>query len=179
MSIKCCRMRGSRNRPPAGATESHRLETFLEMLAAERGAARLTSAAYRHDPTGLVSFLAGRGQSLETADAAALHAYFADSRARRLAPRTVARRLSAMRQFYRFLLGEDARKDDPTAQLDAPRLGAPLPKIPAEKEVGRLIGAAAAWPGGEGARLRCLLEILYAAGLRGSGLGRAPRAAGG
>ena len=170
-------MRGSRNRPPGGAAESHRLETFLEMLAAERGAARLTIAAYRNDLTDLARFLAGRGQSLETADAAALHAYFADSRARRLAPRTVARRLSAMRQFYRFLLGEGARKDDPTAQLDAPRLGRPLPKILAEEEVGRLIGVAAAWPGEEGARLRCLLEILYAAGLRVSELVSLPLAA--
>src|ERR1044071_10366013 len=140
MSTRCCRMRGSRNRPPAGATESHRLETFLEMLAAERAAARLTIAAYRNDLTDLAKFLAARGHSLETADAAALHAYFADSRARRLAPRTVARRLSAMRQFYRFLLGEDARKDDPTAQLDAPRLGGPLPNILAEQEDERLIG---------------------------------------
>ena len=147
------------------------------MLAAERGAARLTIAAYRNDLTDLAKFLAARGHSLETADAAALHAYFADSRARRLAPRTVARRLSAMRQFYRFLLGEGARKDDPTAQLDAPRLGRPLPKILAEKEVGRLIGAAAAWPGEEGARLRCLLEILYAAGLRVSELVSLPLAA--
>jgi len=54
-------MRGSRNRPPAGAAESHRLETFLEMLAAERGAARLTIAAYRNDLMDLASFLAGRG----------------------------------------------------------------------------------------------------------------------
>src|SRR5690348_3791832 len=177
MSTRCCRMRGFRNRPPVGAAESHRLEAFLEMLAAERGAARLTIAAYRNDLMDLASFLAGRRQPLETADAAALHAYFADSGARRLALRTVARRLSAMRQFYRFLLGEGARKDDPTAQLDAPRLGRPLPKILAEKEVGRLIVAAAAWPGEEGARLRCLLEILYAAGLRVSELVSLPLAA--
>ena len=170
-------MRGSRNRQPAGSAQSHRLEAFLEMLAAERGAARLTIAAYRADLVHLASFLAGRGQALETADAAALHAYFADTRSRRLSPRTVARRLSAMRQFYRFLLGEGARKDDPTAQLDAPRLGRPLPKILAEEEVGRLIATAAAWPGQEGARLRCLLEILYAAGLRVSELVGLPLAA--
>src|SRR5947207_2138950 len=170
MSTRCCRMRGSRNRQPAASAQSHRLEAFLEMLAAERGAARLTIVAYRNDLVHLVGFLAGRGQALEAADAAALHAYFAHAGSRRLGPRTVARRLSAMRQFYRFLLGEGARKDDPTAQLDAPRLGRPLPKILAEEEVGRLIGAAAAWPGEEGARLRCLLEILYAAGLRVSEL---------
>src|SRR5438067_13638095 len=137
MSTRCCRMRGSRNRQPAGSAQSHRLEAFLEMLAAERGAARLTIAAYRNDLVHLASFLAGRGQALETADAAALHAYFADTGSRRLWPRTVARQLSAMRQFYRFLLGEGAPKDDPTAQLESPRRRRPLPTVPAGADVGR------------------------------------------
>ena len=82
-----------------------------------------------------------------------------------------------MRQFYRFLLSEGARADDPTAQLDAPRLGRPLPKILAEEEIDRLIAAAAAWPGEEGMRLRCLLEMLYATGLRVSELVGLPLAA--
>jgi integrase/recombinase XerD len=170
-------MPASRNRQAAAAGQSRRLEAFLEMLAAERGAARLTMAAYRNDLANLGGFLALRGQSLETADAAALHAYLAASGSRRLAPRTLARRLSAMRQFYRFLLSEGARADDPTAQLDAPRLGRPLPKILAEDEVERLIATAAAWPGDEGARLRCLVEMLYATGLRVSELVGLPLAA--
>jgi integrase/recombinase XerD len=169
-------MPASRNRQ-AAAGQSRRLEAFLEMLAAERGAARLTMAAYRNDLANLGGFLAVRGQSLETADAAALHAYLAASGSRRLAPRTLARRLSAMRQFYRFLMSEGARSDDPTAQLDAPRLGRPLPKILAENEVERLIATAAARPGDEGARLRCLLEMLYATGLRVSELVGLPLAA--
>jgi integrase/recombinase XerD len=147
------------------------------MLAAERGAARLTIAAYRNDLLDLAGFLARRGKSLDATDAAALHAYAADAGSRRLAPRTIARRLSAMRQFYRFLLGEGARADDPTAQLDAPRMGRPLPKILAEEEIERLIATAAAGPGKEGARLRCLIEILYAAGLRVSELVSLPLAA--
>src|SRR5258708_24062415 len=158
-------MPASRNRRQAAATQSRRLEAFLEMLMAERGAARLTIAAYRNDLADLVGFLRSRSQSLETANAATLHEYLAAG-SRRLAPRTLARRLSAMRQFYRFQLSEGARADDPTAQLDAPRLGRPLPKILAEKEVDQLIAAAAARPREEGVRLRCLLEILYAAGLR-------------
>ena len=97
------------------------------MLAAERGAARLTLAAYRNDLSDLANFLTARGRALETADAEALHDYLAAGGSRRLAPRTLARRLSAMRQFYRFLLSDGARADDPTAQLDAPRLGRPLP----------------------------------------------------
>jgi integrase/recombinase XerD len=161
----------------SAAGERQHLEAFLEMLAAERGAARLTIAAYRNDLANLAGFLAPRGQSLETADAVALHDYLAASGSRRLAPRTLARRLSATRQFYRFLLSEGARNDDPTAQLDAPRLGRPLPKILAEDEVNRLIAVAADWPDKEGVRLRCLLEMLYATGLRVSELVGLPLAA--
>ncbi len=153
------------------------VEAFLEMLAAERGAAKLTLAAYANDLTDLAAFLAARGVALERADAAALHDYLAAAATRRLAPRTLARRLSAIRQFYRFLLSDGARGDDPTAGLDAPRLGRPLPKILSEAEVERLIEAAAAWPGEEGVRLRCILELLYATGLRVSELVGLPFAA--
>lgn len=96
---------------------------------------------------------------------------------RHLAPRTLARRLSAMRQFFRFLVSDGTRADDPTAGLDPPRLGRPLPKILSEAEVARLIAAAAGWPDEEGARLRALLELLYATGLRVSELVGLPLAA--
>src|SRR5947209_3579885 len=92
---------GSALRP---AAPSRHVEAFLEMLAAERGAARLTLAAYRDDLADLAGFLAARGASVEEADAAALHDYLAASTSRQLSPRTLARRLSAMRQFYRFLV---------------------------------------------------------------------------
>ena len=170
-------MPASRNSQSSAATQSRRLDAFLEMLTAERGAARLTIAAYRNDLANLAGFLTVRGQSLETAEATILHEYQAAAASRRLAPRTLARRLSAMRQFYRFLLSEGARADDPTAQLDAPRLGRPLPKILAEDDVDRLIATAVAWPGEEGMRLRCLLEMLYATGLRVSELVGLPLAA--
>jgi integrase/recombinase XerD len=147
------------------------------MLAAERGAARLTLTAYRNDLTDLARFLAARGTALEDADAAAVHDYLAAATTRRLAPRTLARHLSAMRQFFRFLVSDGARGDDPTAGLDTPRLGRPLPKILSEAEVERLIEAAAAWPDDEGIRLRCLLELLYATGLRVSELIGLPLAA--
>jgi integrase/recombinase XerD len=156
---------------------SRRLEAFLEMLAAERGAARLTLAAYRNDLVDLAGFLAASGTALEDADAAAVHAYLGAVATRHLAPRTLARRVSAMRQFYRFLVSDGGRADDPTAGLDTPRLGRPLPKILGEAEVARLIEAAAAWPGDEGVRLRCLLELLYATGLRVSELISLPLAA--
>jgi integrase/recombinase XerD len=156
---------------------SRRLEAFLEMLAAERGAARLTLAAYRNDLLDVAGFLAARGTALEEARPDALHEYLAAMTTRRLAPRTLARRLSAMRQFFRFLLSDGSRADDPTSGLDAPRLGRPLPKILHENEVERLIATAADWPGEEGVRLRCILELLYATGLRVSELVTLPVAA--
>src|ERR1051326_4342139 len=134
---RCCPMPGSQNK--TSTVSSYRIEAFLEMLAAERGAARLTLHAYRNDLSNLAVFLAAQGCSLEAADGAVLHDYLAAAATRRVAPRTLARRLSAMRQFYRFLLSEGTRPDDPTAGLDAPRLGRPLPKILAESEVERLI----------------------------------------
>ena len=170
-------MHASRSDRPSAAPVSRRLEAFLEMLAAERGAARLTLAAYRNDLLDLAGFLAARGQTLEAADAAALHDYLAAGGTRRLAPRTLARRLSAIRQFFRFLLSDGARADDPTSGLDSPRLGRPLPKVLSETEVEQLIGTASAWPGEEGVRLRCLLELLYATGLRVSELVGLPIAA--
>ena len=171
-------MRASRNNaPPAAPDGSRRIEAFLEMLAAERGAARLTLVAYRNDLGELAAFLATRSTSIESADAAALHAYLGAMATRQLAPRTLARRLSAMRQFYRFLLTDGARADDPTSGLDAPRLGRPLPKILDEDEVRRLLETAAAFPGDDGVRLRCILELLYATGLRVSELVGLPLAA--
>jgi integrase/recombinase XerD len=174
-------MRASRNDRPVKSITAQlsllRLEAFLEMLAAERGAARLTLAAYRNDLADLAGFLAGKGIALEQADAAALHDYLAAIGTRELAPRTLARRLSAMRQFFRFLVSDGARTDDPTTGLDAPRLGRPLPKILSESEIERLIAAAASWPDEEGMRLRCILELLYATGLRVSELVGLPLAA--
>jgi len=167
----------SRGERPAAVAISPRLEAFLEMLAAERGAARLTLAAYRNDLVDLSGFLATRGVLLDAADAAALHDYLAASGTRRLAPRTLARRLSAIRQFYRFLLTDGVRADDPTSGLDTPRLGRPLPKLLSEAEVTRLIDTAEKWPDEEGARLRCVLELLYATGLRVSELVTLPLAA--
>src|SRR5713226_5174329 len=95
-SRRCCRMRASRSdqRPGAAmpaAAPSRYVEAFLEMLASERGAARLTLAAYRNDLADLAGFLAARDTALEDADAAAVHDYLAAATTRRLAPRTLAR----------------------------------------------------------------------------------------
>jgi integrase/recombinase XerD len=156
---------------------SKHLEAFLEMLAAERGAARLTIAAYRSDLSDLTRFLAARATALEAADETALHAYLAAATTAQLAPRSLARRISAMRQFYKFLVIDGERQDDPTALLDTPRLGRPLPKLLSEGEVEGLLAAARAWPGEEGTRVLCLIELLYATGMRISELLTLPLAA--
>jgi integrase/recombinase XerD len=147
------------------------------MLAAERGAASLTVAAYRNDLADLAQFLASTGAALATATAPPLHDYLAALTRRGLAPRTLARRRSAIRQFYKFLVVDAVRRDDPSAGLDPPRLGRLLPKTLAEAEVEALIAGARAMPGAEGVRLRCLLELLYATGLRVSELVGLPAAA--
>ena len=154
-----------------------RIEAFLEMLAAERGAARNTLAAYRADLADFAAFAAARGQPIAAADAPTLRAYMAALGAEGLAARTQGRRRSALRQFYRFLLSDGAREDDPTLLLDAPRLPSVLPKYLSEEEVDRLLAAAAARPPPAGLLVRAGLELLYATGLRVSELLALPRRA--
>jgi len=147
------------------------------MLVAERGAARLTIDAYGRDLGHAMAHLAVHGVSLERARVEDLRRYVAALGRAGLGPRTLARRLSVLRQFYRFLVVDGVRRDDPTAGLDGPRLGRPLPKTLAQDEVARLIAAAEQDKSTEGARLRCLIELLYATGLRISELVRLPLAA--
>lgn len=153
------------------------VEAFLEMLAAECGAARNTLLAYDRDLADFAAFAAARGQPVAAADGATLQAYMAGLQAEGLSARTAARRLSALRQFHRFLLREEVRRDDPTTLLDTPRLPAALPKYLSESEVDALLGAAAERAGRPGLVARAALEILYATGLRVSELLGLPRAA--
>lgn len=152
-------------------------EAFLEMLAAERGAARNTLLAYDRDLNDFAEFAAGRGEAVADATAATLRAYLAGLTAQGLKPRTSARRLSALRQFHRFLLREGIRSDDPTGLLDAPKLPGVLPKYLSEAEVDGLLAAARDLPGRPGVVARTALEILYATGLRVSELLALPRTA--
>jgi len=152
-------------------------EAFLEMLAAERGAARNTLAAYSADLAHASAFLAARGIALSAADAASLSAYLESLAASGLSARTAARRLSALRQFHLFLYRERIRPDDPTAELDRPKLGRRLPRVLSVEEVGRLIEAAATAPPPEGLRDAALIELLYGSGLRASEVITLPRAA--
>jgi integrase/recombinase XerD len=156
---------------------SREAQAFVEMLTAERGASKNTEAAYTADLRTLETFLARRKQKPATADADALRAYLKSLDYVGMTPRTVARRLSVMRQLFRFLLAERLRDDDPASTLDSPRLGRPLPKVLSRAEVDRLIEAAQARGGEDGGRMATLLEILYATGLRVSELVTLPLSA--
>ena len=142
------------------------LDAFLEMMAAERGAARHTLDAYRRDLADWRAFLIGRSGELAAADGDAIRAYLAAMAERGLKPATAARRLAAIRQFYRFLYLEGRRADDPTMHIDTPKLGRRLPKLLEEEEIEALIAAARDREGPVALRLTALLELLYATGLR-------------
>lgn len=152
------------------------MEAFLEMMSAERGAAANTLQSYERDLEDLHSFLNGRNVRLTEAGSADLGAYLSALSQQGFKASSQARRLSAMRQFYKFLYAEGLRGDDPTGILDAPKKGRALPKTMGVDEVTRLLGQAekeAADPApGQSQRLRmlALLELLYATGMRVSEL---------
>lgn len=147
------------------------------MLAAERGAAGNTLSAYARDLEDWESFLAPKGVAADQADTKNLRAFLARLESQGLSSRSAARKLSCLRQFYKFLYAEGFRADDPTAVLDAPKLGRPLPKYLSESEVDSLLAAARARPGRDGLRATAMLELLYATGLRVSELVGLPLAA--
>jgi len=152
-------------------------EAFLEYLVAERGIAVNTVRSYRHDLDHCAQFLALHGDSLVVAGDSALRRYVRELAARGMAARTVARRLSALRQYYRFLFAEGIRTDDPTGAIDGPHLGRPLPRLLDEEEVRCLLDVAASRSDANGARLSAMLELLYATGLRVSELACLPASA--
>lgn len=146
------------------------LDGFFEMMAAERGAAKHSLAAYRRDLSDLGRFLIKCEQTLEAADSSALQAYFADLTRRGYAPRSLARRRAAIRQYYRFLFGEGRRADDPSTRIEAPRLGRILPKQLAPPQIDQMITAAAALASPRRELAVMIVELLYGTGLRVSEL---------
>ena len=140
------------------------------MLAAERAAARNTIESYRRDLLSFASFALARRVLPEAADADLIRRYLGAEAGKGMSARTTARRLSALRQFFRFLFAEGVRGDDPTTVVDRPKQGRGLPKYLSEDDVSRLLAVPADDGGPETKRLRALLEILYATGLRVSEL---------
>jgi integrase/recombinase XerD len=156
---------------------------FLDMLAAERGAAGNTLQAYRRDLEDYLEYLGSRAPA--NADPAAVRGFLASLEERGLKASSAARRLSAVRQFHKFLYLEGYAPSDPTAPVQAPKRGRALPKVLGVAEVDRLLAAAKAAADRAGTpaealralRMHCLLELLYASGLRVSELVSLPRAA--
>src|SRR6266700_6802304 len=171
----------------SGKTSDARLTNlFLDMLAAEQGAGANTLDAYRRDLADFSEFLARSGQSFAGVETQALRNYLADLDTRGFKSSSVARRLSAMRHLFRFLLSERIRTEDPAAILSGPKRGRGLPKVLSIADVDRMLTrakemseAADASPSQRlrALRLYCLLEVLYATGLRVSELVALPRTA--
>ena len=168
------------------ASDARLTSLFLDMLAAEQGAGPNTLDAYRRDLTDFSEFLARGGQSFASSETQALRDYLGDLDTRGFKSSSVARRLSAMRHLFRFLLNERVRSDDPAAILSGPKRGRGLTKVLSIADVDRLLACAKALGEGPEAsplqqlralRLYCLLEVLYATGLRVSELVALPRSA--
>src|SRR5438445_4543791 len=121
------------------AKDEKLINLFLDMLAAEQGAGANTLDAYRRDLTDFSEFLGRAGQSLAGAETQTLRDYLADLDRRGFKSSSVARRLSAMRHLFRFLLNERIRADDPAAILAGPKRGRSLPKVLSMKDVDRLL----------------------------------------
>src|ERR1700754_2537089 len=163
---------GSRN------SDAKLIGLFIDMLAAEQGAGPNTLDAYRRDLTDFSEFLARTGESFAKAETQALRDYLADLDTRGFKSSSVARRLSAMRHLFRFLLNERIRSDDPAAILSGPKRGRGLPKVLSISDVDRMLTRAKELTEQDvspqqrlrALRLHCLLEVLYATGLRVSEL---------
>jgi integrase/recombinase XerD len=168
------------------ASDPKLIDLFLDMLAAEQGASTNTLDAYRRDLEDFSAFIARAGENFVTAGTQTLRDYLGDLDRRGFKSSSVARRLSAMRHLFRFLLSERIRSDDPAAILSGPKRGRSLPKVLSIADVDRLLAQAKAAIGASdasdayrlrAARLYCLLEVLYATGLRVSELVSLPLSA--
>jgi len=171
---------------PVAAPDRQLTSLFLDMVAAERGGAANTLEAYSRDLDDLSAYLATRDRTISSAATADLRDYLAALADRGFAASSVARRLSAIRQLYRFLLAEGHRSDDPAAIIEGPKRGRPLPKVLSVAEVDHLIAVARQAVDVQrtkglarlrALRLLCLLELLYASGLRISELIALPASA--
>jgi len=168
------------------ASDARLMSLFLDMMAAEQGAGQNTLDAYRRDLADLSDFLGRKRETFTTADTQALRDYLADLDLRGFKSSSVARRLSAMRHLFRFLLSERIRADDPAAILSGPKRGRALPKVLSIADVDRMltrakelseVADASSAQRLRALRLYCLLEVLYATGLRVSELVALPRTA--
>ncbi|HWU24907.1 MAG TPA: site-specific tyrosine recombinase XerD [Rhizomicrobium sp.] len=168
------------------ATDNTLVELFLDMQAAERGAGENTLAAYRNDLDDLCAHLRAARRSIADATTEDLRKFIASLAKRGFKASSLARRLSAVRQLYRFLYAEGKRSDDPAAVLEGPKRSRALPKVLSIADVDGLLKQARVNSENTGqsptqrlraARLLCLLEVVYATGLRVSELMALPASA--
>lgn len=145
------------------------IESFIEMLSAG-GAAKNTVSSYERDLNEMLVFFQQRKINIEQALTADLQSYMDDMTKRKLSAKSKARKLSCIRQFYKFLLMEEMREDNPAHIMDMPRIGTSLPKYLSPEEVNILINTSHNDKSPEGLRLAVLMEILYASGMRVSEL---------
>jgi integrase/recombinase XerD len=150
------------------------LDAFLDMMVAERGCSQNTKSAYQRDLEHFRKFAAVRGIDVDAADTELLRSYLAGLSKDGFSARTLARRLSTLRQFFGFTYAEGWRTDNPTLALDAAKVGLALPKILTSDDIVAMIRAAAERPGPAGVRLVAIIELLYASGLRVSELSELP-----
>lgn len=144
------------------------IEAFLDMMTSERGAAKNTRASYAQDLCHFLKFIKPKKLKEGTSDD--IFAYMSSLSQQGMSPATSSRRLSALRQFYRFLISEEILDQDPTSVIDSPRQRRPLPKTLSEEQVELLLKTSALQADPEGIRLNTMLELLYASGLRVSEL---------
>ncbi len=160
-----------------GLASDYQIESFLEMLSVERGAARNTLEAYARDLGDYAVFLKARKQSVQEASATEIRAYLSGLSDLGLAASTAARRLSAIKQFHKFLYAEGLSASNPAAVIETPRRAKALPKVLSEADVTALLERAQSeTESAKGhrrlmaVRMLCLLELLYATGMRVSEL---------
>ena len=167
-------------------SDQNLIELFLDMVAAERGGGANTLAAYGRDLQDFATYLAAKRRAVATAATDDVRGYLATLGKRGFAATSVARRLSAIRQLYRFLSAEGHRRDDPAAILEGPKRGRTVPRILSIAQVDALLAAARRAGEAAGlsalerlraARMTCLIEVLYATGLRVSELVSLPASA--
>ena len=151
-------------------TVNNLIDGFLEMMAAERASAENTLAAYQRDLEAFHVFILSQNTTLEKAITDTVKQYLAHLTKIGQSPRSQARKLSAIRQFYTFLHTEGIRADNPTALLDSPKLGASLPKYLSPEEVDYLLQVVHQEKNPKALRLTALVEMLYASGMRVSEL---------
>ncbi len=174
-------------RPPMAKPDlSKWVDSFIEMLLTEKNAALNTRQAYWRDLADVSLFLKDKNVDIESATTDDIKAYVKElskrihvkgSKKGNITARTIARRLSALRQFYRFVISENVRIDDPTSTIDSPKQERVLPKTVSEKDVAHLIKTAAEGKKSSAQRMVCLMEMLYGTGLRVSELVGLPMSA--